>query len=251
MRRIRAHIAGNAVGYLALFVALGGSSYAAVRVGSGQIQNNSVKSVDLKNNDIRSTDIRNGTIRSKDVGKGTLLASNFKSGQLPAGQSGQNGQPGPQGPAGPTFGDSKLFGLVDNIACNGYVSVGSMPLTVKQPARIWVGAQGSIKDNNANLSEVELFARLRDAGNTLVASSPAMWDSRDTGDTDRNNTLTTSGVLHVGAAEDEDTAAAYVAAPGTYTLELAVNASGDCSGGNPDFGLNENGALTYVLLGTG
>ena len=57
----------NVVATLALFIALGGSSYAALRVGSGNIVNNSVRSADLRNNDIRSRDIRNRTIVGRDI----------------------------------------------------------------------------------------------------------------------------------------------------------------------------------------
>ena len=67
----------NVVAMLALFVALGGSSYAALRVGSKQIVNNSIRrkdirngqvaSQDIKNNDVRSGDIRNGEVGSNDI----------------------------------------------------------------------------------------------------------------------------------------------------------------------------------------
>jgi hypothetical protein len=83
----------TAVAYLALFVALGGSSYAALRVGSEQIVNDSV----------RSRDIRNNEIRSKDVRDGALLAKDFEVGQLPAGPKGDlgaRGEAGEQGPPG-------------------------------------------------------------------------------------------------------------------------------------------------------
>jgi len=53
---------------LALFVALGGSSYAALKVGSGQIKNNSVGSRDLRNNDVRGRDIRQGTEADSTAG---------------------------------------------------------------------------------------------------------------------------------------------------------------------------------------
>src|SRR5215212_5220241 len=53
---------------LALFVALGGSSYAALKVGSGQIKNNSVRSRDLRNNDVRGRDIRQGTEADSTAG---------------------------------------------------------------------------------------------------------------------------------------------------------------------------------------
>jgi hypothetical protein len=79
------------VAYLALFVALGGSSYAAVKVGSKQIVNNSVA----------SGDIRNNSLTTKDVHDRSLLAKDFKSGQLPRGATGAQGATGAAGsPAG-------------------------------------------------------------------------------------------------------------------------------------------------------
>lgn len=81
-----------AVALLALFVALGGSSYAAIKVGSRQIVNNSVRGTDIRNNDLGTRDIRNGS----------LLTQDFKAGQLPAGATGPAGPTGPQGPPGPT-----------------------------------------------------------------------------------------------------------------------------------------------------
>jgi hypothetical protein len=57
----------NVTSTLALFLALGGVSYAAISVGTAQIRNNSVRSQDLRNNEIRSKDIRNRTIVGRDV----------------------------------------------------------------------------------------------------------------------------------------------------------------------------------------
>jgi hypothetical protein len=57
----------NTVAMVALFIALGGSSYAALRVGSEEIADNSVRSRDLRNNDIRGRDIRTGAVRSSDL----------------------------------------------------------------------------------------------------------------------------------------------------------------------------------------
>src|SRR5918999_5267213 len=62
----------NVTSTLALFLALGGVSYAAINVGSKQIRNNSVRTQDLRNNDIRSKDIRNRTIVGRDVLSNTL-----------------------------------------------------------------------------------------------------------------------------------------------------------------------------------
>src|SRR5918999_4003267 len=62
----------NVTSTLALFLALGGVSYAAISVGSGEIRNNSIRTQDLRNNQIRSKDIRNRTIVNRDVLTNTL-----------------------------------------------------------------------------------------------------------------------------------------------------------------------------------
>ena len=82
------------LGAIALFVALGGTSFA--------VATGSIDSGEIKNNAIRSEDIRNNDIRSKDVRTGSLLARDFKLGQLPTGPQGPKGDTGPQGPKGDT-----------------------------------------------------------------------------------------------------------------------------------------------------
>ena len=74
MRSIRFRLPSPsmAVALLALFVALGGSAYAALKVGSKQIVNNSVRSTDLRNNDVRSKDVRNNALTGADVNESTL-----------------------------------------------------------------------------------------------------------------------------------------------------------------------------------
>jgi hypothetical protein len=62
----------NVVATLALFVALGGSSYAALHVGSRDIVDNSV----------RGKDLRNRTITHKDVGRNALGGTNIKESRL-------------------------------------------------------------------------------------------------------------------------------------------------------------------------
>ena len=64
--------AATAIAFVALFVALGGSSYAALRIGSRQIINNSV----------RGKDIRNRTIRNRDVAPNTLGGSRIRESSL-------------------------------------------------------------------------------------------------------------------------------------------------------------------------
>jgi hypothetical protein len=72
----------NLTALLALFVALGGSSYAALSVGSDQIANNSVRSKDLRNNDVRGRDIRKSTVRGSDVRSGDLQGKDVRDNTL-------------------------------------------------------------------------------------------------------------------------------------------------------------------------
>lgn len=85
----------NVVATLALFVALGGSSYAAVELGK-----NSVKSENIGKEQVKASDIAKNAVNSAKVKDASLLAKDFKSGQLPAGATGAIGPRGPQGPKG-------------------------------------------------------------------------------------------------------------------------------------------------------
>src|SRR5687767_11519700 len=84
-------IRSNAVAYVALFVALGGTgAYAADRISSKEIESDAV----------RSAHIKDGQIASADVRDGSLLKNDFAAGQLPAGSQGPVGPKGPAGPQG-------------------------------------------------------------------------------------------------------------------------------------------------------
>jgi hypothetical protein len=99
----------NVTATLALFVALGGTSFAAATISSSDVQNGSLTGADVRNESLKSRDIdngsltgsdlRNGSVKSSDVDDASLLAADFKPGELPAGPQGPQG---PQGPAGAT-----------------------------------------------------------------------------------------------------------------------------------------------------
>jgi hypothetical protein len=74
------------VACLALVVALGGTSYAALV----NVPLNSVGTAQLKANAVVSSKVKDGS----------LLATDFKAGQLPAGPPGQKGETGDPGPPG-------------------------------------------------------------------------------------------------------------------------------------------------------
>jgi hypothetical protein len=94
-RRIRLTYA-NVLASVALFVALGGSSYAAVA-----LPKNSVGAAQLQTKAVTGAKLRSNVVTGAKVKDGSLMAADFKAGQLPAGSQGPKGEPGPQGPAGP------------------------------------------------------------------------------------------------------------------------------------------------------
>lgn len=83
--RRRRPSAGVVLAIVALFVALGGSSYAAVS---------------LPKASVGAPQIKQSAVNSKKVLDGSLLAKDFKQGQLPQGEQGPAGPQGPQGPQG-------------------------------------------------------------------------------------------------------------------------------------------------------
>jgi hypothetical protein len=132
------------VAVAALVVALGGTSYAALHLGT---------------NSVGAKQIKAGAVHSSDVANGTLLKRDFKPGQLPVakqglagpqgpqgdpgapgpagtpGQAGAQGPKGDQGPAGPTQG-----------ASSGFVTPppGAKTLTVSNKVTITTKTAGSL-----------------------------------------------------------------------------------------------------------
>ena len=105
MRSVHRHVRGNLVAYLALFVALGGTSYAAVKlpaksVGAKQIKKNAVSSKKVKDGSLGAVDFAAGQLPKGDKGdKGDQGPRGL---QGERGEPGLDGQPGPQGERGPS-----------------------------------------------------------------------------------------------------------------------------------------------------
>ena len=62
----------NVMSTIAVFVALGGSSYAALRIDSADIQNNSVRGVDVRNRTLTEQDIKRNTLGSRSIKESRL-----------------------------------------------------------------------------------------------------------------------------------------------------------------------------------
>ena len=86
------------VACLALLLALGGTSVAAV---SQLVPRNSVGTAQLRNNAVATAKIRNNAITSPKVRNRSLLAVDFAVGQIPSGPAGPAGAPGAAGATGP------------------------------------------------------------------------------------------------------------------------------------------------------
>jgi hypothetical protein len=93
LARLRSHLSyANVMATIALFVALGGSSYAAIA-----LSNNSVKSKHIGKGEVKRSDVAKNVVTSEKVKDASLLATDFKAGQVPAGPA---GAPGPKGDKG-------------------------------------------------------------------------------------------------------------------------------------------------------
>jgi hypothetical protein len=103
LTRLRKHLTyANVCASLALFIALGGTGYAAITlprdsVGARQIKARAVGSTELARDAVSSASVRDGSLSEQD-----LSASAKASLAGPAGQTGARGPTGATGPAGPS-----------------------------------------------------------------------------------------------------------------------------------------------------
>ena len=108
------------VAYLALFIALGGVSYAAVVLPSNSVGTKQIKPGAVKNSDVGKNAVTTGQVKN-----GSLLSLDFKPGQLVAGAPGGTGPQGPQGLKGDK-GDPGTNGTNgSNGTARGYARVSS------------------------------------------------------------------------------------------------------------------------------
>jgi hypothetical protein len=158
MRRVLRHRPSPAlvIACIALGVALGGTSYAAVT-----LPKNSVGTKQLKKNAVNSAKVKDRSLLRKD----------FKAGQIPAGPQGPAGPTGPQGPQGVAgtpaaqyFAHISYSGATPSIAYGtGGITVTAcgtgctdvvFPLDVSQCANLATlfdgGANGSIRKGTAS-----------------------------------------------------------------------------------------------------
>lgn len=171
----------NVTATLALFVALGGTSYAVATI-DGR---------DVKNGSLSGRDIRDSSLKGKDVKNESLKAADFKEGQLPAGPQGppgaagpkgdpgeqgpqgvpgEQGPVGPQGPAGPTasaYGDNNSI-----LSLSGTpTEIINVPITIDEESNIFASAMIEIDSNGG--SDDRVGCRIsRDAFGNFISREP-------------------------------------------------------------------------------
>jgi hypothetical protein len=118
----------HVVSLMALVAAMGGTSYAAVKITGAQIVDGSVTGKDLRNRSVKGVDVAPESLGSRQI-KG-LKKSDFAPGELTLGgttakgekgEKGESGDRGPKGDAGP--GGLTLSGRIDDVADGGPAKV--------------------------------------------------------------------------------------------------------------------------------
>ena len=122
---------------LALFVALGGTSYA--------IASNSVGTKQLKKNAVISSKVRNGTLRARDIHKASLGADRLTAAARASlkGQTGPKGATGATGPAGP----SNAYASATEAGANISTLPGTVAREITVPAGDYVVSATAAVDN--------------------------------------------------------------------------------------------------------
>ena len=80
----------NVVATLALFLAIGGGTFAV----ASALKKNSVKSKQIKNGKVKNVDLADDAVDAAKVADGSLLSADFAAGQLPKGPKGDTGPAG-------------------------------------------------------------------------------------------------------------------------------------------------------------
>ncbi len=183
-KRIRYHVRQQAVGYLALFIALSGTSYAAARlapnsVGGKQLKSNAVTSPKVKDRSLLARDFKAGQLPQGAQGPGGLTGPPGAQGSAgPKGDPGNTGTAGPDGPPGPANPTTHVSATSD-IPANGFGSATATCPTGKKAS----GGGGFTAGTNTKLTDSR-------PGVTTNGSTPTSWFAGAKNDTASPSTVT-------------------------------------------------------------
>lgn len=121
MLRLRRPSPAMGVALAALFVALGGTSVAAI----SYLPENSVGTKQIQNDSVTRAKIAHESITSVLVKDGSLTAGDFAAGQLPAGPRGPAGPAGPKGDKGDPGAIGPITVLTEQVSVNDPAPAGT------------------------------------------------------------------------------------------------------------------------------
>jgi collagen triple helix repeat protein len=178
--RFLGFIRGNAIGLIALFVALGGTTYAATAlprnsVGSSQVINGSLKKADLSGKAVSALKGNKGTqgtpgpqgARGATGPAGTRGSKGATGAKGPTGLQGVQGVQGVQGIAGPTNAYTN-YGTLTSISVGTTQTVSSVTLPA---GRYTLSGQVRFSEGNADGQETALACNYISAGTVHQSSS--------------------------------------------------------------------------------
>ncbi len=157
-----------AMSVVALAIALGSTSYAAI-----VLPRNSVGSAQIKPNAVAGSDLRSNAVTGIKVKNRSLKAEDFALGQLPAAATGANGATGPIGPTGAPgaigpAGANGATGLQGPAGVVGAVTVrqkdlplsdgGVAGITATCPAGTKIIGGGELLESSTGSNDVQLLA---------------------------------------------------------------------------------------------
>ncbi|MDX6686606.1 MAG: hypothetical protein QOF86_2734 [Baekduia sp.] len=153
--RIIFHLRNNVVGYVALFAALGGTSYAAVRLAPGSVTNRAlargaVSHSKLATNSVTSADIANGSIKPGDFARETMTALTKTGGGVTTAAGGSTGATGNRGANGGT-GTAGTVGPAGPSGAAGAAGTGSVIVRARGTGTVSAphGASTAVPINDA------------------------------------------------------------------------------------------------------
>jgi hypothetical protein len=180
----------NVMATFAVFIALGGSSYAALRITGKNVPRDALTGADVKN--LTGKDVRNNTLTGRDiknltaadVANGRLLAEDFAAGQLPRGDRGPQGDPGPAGtPATRLFAYVRVNGgatAVDVVYGSGVTGVENVGVPGGSPGEFDVSFERSLTNCVALATAGFGFPRGGDVAADLRDNAAVLVDPDDT-----------------------------------------------------------------------
>jgi hypothetical protein len=222
LSRIRARLTyANVMATTAVFIALGGTSYAALQLPKG-----SVGTKQLKRNAVTSPKVKDGTLRLGDFKasqRALLIGPHGPQGpQGPQGGTGAQGDVGPTGPPGPTQGSAEaIYSGATPSPTFDHIH-GTHSITTDVDGRLYVWARG---DLSMSCSAGSAKAGLYVDGDPVPASGF------------EHPQGVTRTVVIAGLSDP--------VAPGVHTVSFAS----DCIGGTYFGGGSSNAAAGAILLG--